>query len=219
MTLVLFDLDGTLVDSAPGIWASVRAAAAELGLPRPTPAQLRSMVGPPLQEGFAAAFGLAGADVDRAVAAYRAHYAAGAVLDVTVFAGIPELLAELAHGGATLAVTTSKPEPFALRVLEHTGLRAAFTGVHAATLDGRVRHKQQVVGAALATHARRPAVLVGDRAQDVAGAAAHGIPCIGAGWGPAEDGELEAAGAAVVAATPSDVPSAVACALEDAPSS
>jgi phosphoglycolate phosphatase len=76
-----------------------------------------------------------------------------------------------------------------------------------------------VVGAALATHARRPAVLVGDRAQDVAGAAAHGIPCIGAGWGPAEDGELEAAGAAVVAATPSDVPSAVACALEDAPSS
>jgi phosphoglycolate phosphatase len=208
--LVLFDLDGTLVDSAPGIWASVRAAAAELGLPRPTPAQLRAMVGPPLQEGFAATFGLTGADVDRAVTAYRAHYAAGAVLDVTVFAGIPELLAELADGGAILAVTTSKPEPFALRVLEHTGLRAAFTTVHAATLDGRVRHKEQVVGAALAAHAQRPAVLIGDRAQDVEGAAAHGLPCIGAGWGPAEDGELDAAGAVAVAATPSDVPKALA---------
>jgi phosphoglycolate phosphatase len=47
--LVLFDLDGTLVDSAPGIWASVRAAAGDLGLPPPTPAQLRAMVGPPLR--------------------------------------------------------------------------------------------------------------------------------------------------------------------------
>jgi phosphoglycolate phosphatase len=70
--LVLFDLDGTLVDSAPGIWASVRAAAVELDLPRPTPDQLRAMVGPPLQDGFATVMGLRGADVTRAVAAYRA---------------------------------------------------------------------------------------------------------------------------------------------------
>jgi phosphoglycolate phosphatase len=48
-------------------------------------------------------------------------------------------------------------------------------------------------------------VLVGDRAQDVVGAAAHGLPCIGAGWGPAEDGELEAAGVADIAATPAEV--------------
>jgi hypothetical protein len=53
-------------------------------------------------------------------------------------------------------------------------------------------------------------VLVGDRAQDVAGAAVHGLPCVGAGWGPAEDGELAAAGAAVVARTPADVPAALA---------
>jgi phosphoglycolate phosphatase len=144
------------------------------------------------------------------VAAYRAHYAAGAVLVATVYAGIPELLAELATSGARLAVTTSKPEPFALRVLEHTGLRGAFASVHAATLDGRVRHKEQVVAAALAAHGERPAVLVGDRAQDVQGAAAHGLPCVGAGWGPAEDCELEAAGAAAVVATPSDVPAALA---------
>ena len=82
--LVLFDLDGTLVDSAPGIRASVRVAAAQLGLPEPSPAQLRGMIGPPLQDGFAVFFGLAGADVDRAVAAYRAHYTAGAMLDVPV---------------------------------------------------------------------------------------------------------------------------------------
>jgi phosphoglycolate phosphatase len=209
--LVLFDLDGTLVDSAPGIWASVRAAATDLGLARPTPDQLRAMVGPPLQDGFATVLGVPPGDVDRAVAAYRAHYVAGAMLQVSVYAGIPELLDELTTGGAVLAVATSKPEPFAVRVLEHTGLLRAFASVHGATFDGAVRHKEQVVGAALAAHpgGRHP-VLVGDRAQDVQGAAAHGLPCIGAGWGPAPDGELARAGAAAVACTPADVPEALA---------
>jgi phosphoglycolate phosphatase len=204
--LVLFDLDGTLVDSARGIHASVRAAAAVLGLPEPTPGQLRAMVGPPLQDGFAVVFGLVGADVVRAVDAYRAHYAAGAMLDAPAYPGIPGLLARLRADGAVLAVATSKPVDFAVRILEHVGLLGEFASVHGATLDGSVRHKDQVVAAALARHpdGREP-VLVGDRAQDVLGAAAHGVPCIGAGWGPAEDGELAAAGAAAIAAAPWDV--------------
>jgi phosphoglycolate phosphatase len=204
--LVLFDLDGTLVDSSPGIHSSVRHAAAELGLPPPTSIQLRGMVGPPLQEGFALVLGVPIADVPRAVAAYRAHYAGGALLETTVHDGVPELLTALRAAGATLAVATSKPEPFAVRLLEHTGLLPAFASVHGATMDGTVRHKDQVVAAALAAHpAGRDPVLVGDRSHDVLGAAAHGLPCIGAGWGPAEDGELETAGAAAVAATPADV--------------
>ena len=222
--LVLFDLDGTLVDSTPGIWASIRVAAARLGLPAPTPGQLRAMVGPPLEEGFAGAFGLTGEDVDRAVLAYREHYTAGALpglppspgtpaamFDATVYPGIPELLTGLRAGGAVLAVTTSKPAPFAVQILEHVGLLAAFHSVHGATLDGSVRHKEQVVAAALAAHpdGERP-VLVGDRLHDVLGARVHGLPCIGAGWGPAPPGELEAAGAAAVVATPAEVPAALA---------
>jgi phosphoglycolate phosphatase len=209
--LVLFDLDGTLVDSAPGIWSSVRAAAGELGLPQPTPAQLTAMIGPPLQDGFATALGLPPELVPLAVDAYRAHYAAGALLDVTVYPGIPELLDELRARDAVLAVATSKPEVFAVRVLEATGLLTRFASVHGATLDGSVRHKDEVVAAALAAHpAGTDPVLVGDRAQDVRGAAVHGLPCIGAGWGPAPQGELEAAGAAVVAAAPADVLTALA---------
>ncbi|MGY1813010.1 HAD hydrolase-like protein [Blastococcus sp. SYSU D00820] len=208
--LVLFDLDGTLVDSTPGIWASVRVAAAELGLPEPTPAQLRDMVGPPLQDGFALVLGVPLPDVPRAVAAYRAHYAAGAVLDVGVYDGVPELLAGLRDDRAVLAVATSKPEPFALRILEHTGLRPAFASVHGATLDGTVRSKAQVVAAALAAHPGTAApVLVGDREHDVLGAAEHGLPCIGAGWGPAPEGELARAGAAAVVAHPAEVPAAL----------
>jgi phosphoglycolate phosphatase len=209
--LVLFDLDGTLVDSTPGIWASIRFATAELGLPEPTPGQLRSMVGPPLEDGFAGAFALTAADVARAVAAYRAHYTAGAMFDAHVYPGIPELLTRLRADGAVLAVATSKPEPFAVRILEHTGLAEDFGTVHGATLDGTVRHKDQVLGAALAAHpdGQRP-VLIGDRSHDVLGARAHGLPCIGAGWGPAPPGELAAAGAAAVAATPADVSAALA---------
>jgi phosphoglycolate phosphatase len=209
--LVLFDLDGTLVDSTPGIWASIRFAAAELGLPEPTPGQLRAMVGPPLQDGFAGAFGLTGDDVDRAVAAYRVHYEAGAMFDADVYPGIPQLLAGLRAEGAVLAVATSKPEPFAVRILEHAGLLPEFASVHGATLDGAVRHKDQVVAAALAAHpdGERP-VLIGDRSHDVLGARAHGLPCIGADWGPAPAGELAQAGAAVVAAGPADVPAALA---------
>ncbi|MCZ2830001.1 HAD hydrolase-like protein [Modestobacter sp. VKM Ac-2986] len=209
--LVLFDLDGTLVDSTPGIWASIQVAAARLGLPEPTPGQLRSMVGPPLAEGFAEALGLTGADVERAVLAYRAHYTAGAMFDVTVYPGVPELLADLRAGGAVLAVATSKPEPFAVRILEHVGLLAAFDSVHGATLDGAVRHKEQVVAAALAAHPDGVApVLVGDRLHDVLGARVHGVPCLGAGWGPAPTGELAAAGAAAVVATPAGVRAALA---------
>jgi phosphoglycolate phosphatase len=209
--LVLFDMDGTLVDSTPGIWASIRVAAAELGLPEPTRGQLRSMVGPPLEDGFAGAFGLRPGDVARAVAAYRAHYTAGAMFDAHVYPGIPELLAGLRAEGMTLAVATSKPEPFAVQVLEHVGLLGEFAGVHGATLDGAVRHKDQVVGAALAAHpdGERP-VLVGDRSHDVLGARAHGLPCIGAGWGPALPGELAAAGAVAVVATPAEVPAVLA---------
>ena len=209
--LVLFDLDGTLVDSSPGIHASIRVAADALGLPAPTADQLTAMVGPPLQDGFAAAFGLTGADVDRAVTAYRAHYAAGAILDAPVYPGIAELLGVLRADGAVLAVATSKPEEFARRILDHVGLTDAVASVHGATMDGRVRHKQQVVGLALAAHpdGERP-VLVGDRAQDVVGARVHGLPCIGAGWGPARPGELAQAGAAVVCAVPGDVPAALA---------
>lgn len=208
-TLTLFDLDGTLVDSAPGIHASIRVAAAELGLPEPTAEQLTAVVGPPLQDGFATLFGLEGPDVDRAVAAYRAHYTAGAMFDAPVYPGVPELLAALRADGQLLAVATSKPATFAERILEHAGLRDAFAGVHGATLDGRVRHKQQVVGLALGAHPGERPVLVGDRAQDVVGARVHGLPCVGAGWGPARPGELEQAGAAVVVAHPGDVPAAL----------
>ena len=208
--LTLFDLDGTVVDSVSGIRTCIRVAAAELGLPEPTADQLTAMVGPPLQDGFATVLGVPAVDVERALQAYRTHYTAGAMFDVAVYPGVGELLAALRARGELLAVATSKPAEFARPILDRVGLLAAFDSVHGATLDGRVRHKHEVVGLALAEHpdGTQP-VLVGDRAQDVVGARVHGLPCIGADWGPAPPGELAQAGAAVVVDSPAQVPGAL----------
>ena len=211
--LVLFDLDGTLVDSAPGIHASVRVGSRRRsGWPSPTPAQLRAMVGPPLQDGFALVFGLGGPDVvpcGRPPTGRTTQRARCSTPRCTP--GIPELLARLPADGAILAVATSKPEPFAVRILDPRRpagrVRRPCTGRPSTAPSGTRTRSWRPRWRA--TRTGRDPVLVGDRAHDVLGAAAHGLPCIGAGWGPAEDGELEAAGAAAVAATPADVVTAM----------
>jgi phosphoglycolate phosphatase len=206
LTAVLFDLDGTLVDSSPGVLLSLTAVTA-LGRPPVPTRELPRFLGPPLQDGLAELLGLGGPALDEAVRVYRTAYRAGGILDCTVYPGIHALLDDLRTHGLRLAVATSKPEPFAERVLEHVGLAAAFEVVRGASLDGTVRHKEQVVRAALTALDVEPvtAVLVGDREHDVLGARAVGLDCLGAGWGFGGRGELAAAGAALVADRPADL--------------
>jgi phosphoglycolate phosphatase len=208
--LVLFDLDGTLIDSTRGIWAAVRHAAERLAVPAPTHEQLVAMVGPPLDDGFRDVLGVAPEDLPAAVAAYREHYAAGALLDVSIYPGMPAVLSQMRADGHTIVVATSKPTVYAVRILEHIGLLPAFSGIYGATLDGTVSTKEQVLATALNGHPAgvRP-VLIGDRAVDVLGARAHGLPCIGAAWGPSGSEELYDAGAAVVVAAPAQLPAAL----------
>lgn len=207
LSAVLFDLDGTLVDSAPGILTSLTAVTDALGLPPVAPQELPRFLGPPLQDGLTALLGLAGDALGEAVRIYRTTYRNGAVLDCTVYPGIADLLAELRGRDLPLAVATSKPEPFAERVLGHLGLARYFAAVRGASLDGTVRHKEQVVRAALDALDVRPmaAVLVGDREHDVLGARAAGLDCLGAAWGYGGRHELEAAGAVLVAERPAEL--------------
>ncbi|HEV7207368.1 MAG TPA: HAD hydrolase-like protein [Mycobacteriales bacterium] len=203
-SLICFDLDGTLTDSGVGVANSVAHAVAALGLPPLSPAQLRSFIGPPLQESFAG-LGLPATGVQQAVASYREYFTDTGLYENEVYEGIVPLLTALRDAGSRLAVATSKPTTFARRILDHFALSAYFTQVQGAELDGRRRHKDQVLTEVL-TWAELPprssAVMVGDRAEDVRGAQRVGIACIGAGWGYAVPGELEAAGAAAIAATP-----------------
>jgi len=208
--LVLLDLDGTLTDPCDGITRSVTYALDGLGLPRLEERQLRSFIGPPLQDQFAA-LGLDEGEVGRAVELYRERFRDHGLYENRVYEGVPEALGALAAVPLRLAVATSKPTPFAQRIVEHFGLDVHLDVVAGSTLDGSRRTKADVIRFALTALAADPAdaVMVGDRAQDVAGARALGLPSIGVTWGYAEPGELEAAGADQVVGTPLELVNAL----------
>jgi len=215
--VVLFDLDGTLTDSAAGIQRSTREALrrlnAEDGGNRPIPAEseLGWIVGPPLRESFAT---LAGEEsVDRMLALYRERYDAIGMFENEVYDGVPAALDQLRARGDRLFVATSKREADAQRIVEHFGLDAYFDGVYGAQSDGRGADKGEVIAAAIAgarLEAAPRIVMIGDRRYDALGARAVGIPAIGALWGYGDRAELTEAGADPIIASPRDIPAAVA---------
>ena len=202
--LVLLDLDGTLVDSAPGITASVTAAYQAVGLPVPPPDVLRSFIGPGIH-GSLRRHGVPEPLVDEVVSAYRARLAAGGLYEATVFDGVVPVLRDLRAAGVRLLVATAKPEVFAHAVCTALGLTPLVDGIFGPSLDDSST-KADVIALALASLADPPpaaaTLMVGDREHDVHGAAEHGVTCVGVAWGYAAPGELEAAGAATVVDSP-----------------
>ncbi|VEG56395.1 HAD family hydrolase [Mycolicibacterium aurum] len=181
--LVIFDLDGTLTDSAEGIVASFRHALEAVGASVPDGDLAGRIVGPPMHITLRE-MGL-GDCADAAIAAYRADYTTRGWSMNRPFVGIPELLADLRAAGVRLAVATSKAEPTAQRILAHFGLDSVFEVIAGASTDGARSAKSDVVAHALHQLAPLPdrVVMVGDRFHDVEGAAAHGIGTIVVGWG------------------------------------
>jgi phosphoglycolate phosphatase len=206
LRVVLFDLDGTLSDSAAGILASLRFAFTANGLPPLAPEIERAILGPPFYESLPPLIG--DASLDDVIAAYRQHYGASGMFDTHAYPGVPELLAGLAAAGVTVAVATSKPEAYAVPIVEHLGLSDLVSTVGGDELDGSLRTKALVIGKVLDRLGRPdPAgvVMVGDRSHDVVGAREHGIAAIGVSWGYALDGELEAAGPSRISASPAEL--------------
>ncbi|HEX2904040.1 MAG TPA: HAD hydrolase-like protein [Jatrophihabitans sp.] len=205
--VVLFDLDGTLSDSAPGILASLRLAFAENDVAWVDDQTARTLLGPPFWHSLPP---LVGADkLDAVVADYRKHYVGEQLMFHTrAYDGVPELVAGLAELGLPLAVATSKPEPHSVRIVEHLGLAQHFEFVCGDTVDGQRDSKALVVGEALRRLGNPdPAavLMVGDRSHDVLGAAANGVACAGVLWGYGSRVELESAGALAVCARPAEV--------------
>jgi phosphoglycolate phosphatase len=206
--LVLFDLDGTLSDSAPGILASLRHAFARHGLPPLDPQRERSLLGPPFYESLPPLIG-GEQNLPGVLDAYRRKYGEGGMFDTTAYDGIRDVL-QFLHGecGIRLAVATSKPEDYAVPIVEHLGLSRFFDTIGGDELDGSLRTKALVIGKVLRrleVAAPDGVVMVGDRAHDVLGAREHGIRCVGAGWGYGMPGELERAGADPVCRVPADL--------------
>ena len=181
--LVIFDLDGTLTDSADGVVASFRHALAAIGAEVPEGDLAERVVGPPMHHTLAS-MGL-GERADEAISAYRADYTSRGWAMNSVYDGVPQLLADLRAARIRLAVATSKAEPIARRILDHFGLADHFEVIAGASVDGTRSSKADVVAHALSQLGVLPerVLMVGDRAHDVEGAAEHGIATVVVSWG------------------------------------
>lgn len=187
MTLpILFDLDGTLVESGPSITTSIRATMKEIDGPELDDATLRAFIGPPLRNGFEDLAGLHGDQLERAVAFYMNHQLTEGINIIEPYEGIPELLQELRSADIPLAVATSKRTLNARKVLDNTDLAQYFVGISGSEPERMTkRHSIETALYLLEQdgHATKNAVMVGDRIHDIEGARHFHMPVIAVTWG------------------------------------
>ena len=191
-----------------GITQSIAYALQSLGRAVPDIDTLTAWIGPPIQDSFADLF--AGEDaslVDLAVAKFRERFATIGIYENSVYDGVPLSLEQLSARGATLILATSKPQPFADRILEHFSLRQYFSAVYGSTFGGALSNKADLIAHILAERglAGSSAVMVGDRKYDVLGAAKSRVPCVGVLYGYGSREELLEAGAAALCEHPCDL--------------
>lgn len=191
---ILFDLDGTLTESEPGITKSVQYSLDALGIAGYDQDKLRSFIGPPLFESYVGVMGMTDELANAGVRLYRERFSEIGWKENAVYKGIPLLLRSLKARGAYIAIASAKPEPFVKKILAHFGLIRFFDRIVAATMDDTHNEKPSLVKRALPESYRR-ACMVGDREFDIEGGLANGIDAIGALYGYGGEEELTRAGA------------------------
>lgn len=207
-TCILFDLDGTIVDSAPGITASLAYMFEAMGRPVPTPEELTAWVGPPILDSFRDRAGMTSVESAQALAIYREHYLDNGVGGSPIFAGVPEVLRSIHDAEIPLSLATSKPEFPASVILDHANLSQYFRVMSGSSIDEIRSAKKDIIDEALRRFRMIGAdvsnpVMVGDRFYDVEGAAEHGVPTIFVEWGYGSPGEEE--GAIEVVSNPAEL--------------
>jgi phosphoglycolate phosphatase len=195
---VLLDLDGTLIDSHPGILASYLVALRALGHEPDETLDIRHVIGPPLEDAMQVLLQSFGDDrVDEAVTAYRRHYGETGLFKSVAYPGIGQSLEDMKRAGLRIYLATSKRAIFASRILDHLKLTAYFDGIHGSLPNGDLDHKPELLAHIVSKHSLSPShsLMVGDRRYDISGAHAVGMRGLGVLWGYGTRDELETAGA------------------------
>lgn len=202
---ILFDLDGTLSDSAPGITRSVAYALEKFGINEKAE-NLGYFVGPPLLDAFRERYGMTLEEAETAIKYFRERFETKGIFENNPYEGVGELLECLYKAGKTLILATSKPEKFAREILERYDFTKYFTFIGGALMDEKTRmHKDEVIAYCLEECGIADVsecIMVGDRSHDVTGASALGIPTVGVLYGYGTKEELTKAGAIAVFETP-----------------
>lgn len=205
---LIFDLDGTLTDSKPGIFGCLRKVLDAHHVDHPGP--LDQFVGPPIEEWAIALLPHASDEARAALARdYRACYDREGWKNNSAFAGVRAMLTELRGQGFPLYVCTSKGQHFAVRILDLFELTGLFTAIYGDKAEYTSHSKVDLLARLLreSSLASDSAWMIGDRIFDFQAAQANHVRCMAAGWGygPAEEQAL----ADAIAATPADVPAVV----------
>ena len=205
---ILFDLDGTLTDSSPGIFNSVKYALDKMSWEIPADEVLNEFLGPPLEYSFEQFCGMDNEQAKQAADIYRERYKDYCVIENSLYDGIYEVLEQLKNAGKIIAVATTKPVHFAEQIVSHFGIRKFFTAVCGAASDGTNGKKAGIIRNALEKCGEDnlgQAVMIGDRFYDIEGAKAVGIDSAGVLYGGTDREELEKAGADYIVSKPKDI--------------
>lgn len=203
---VLFDLDGTLTESGPGIMNAAKIALNHFGIEENNVENLHKFVGPPLTESFGQRYGMNEADTQEAIAVFRKYYNVTGIYENSVFEGIQEMLQQLKSNGLLLSIASSKPRPMIDIVVDHFDIRKYFDVIVGCELDGTRSQKKEVVDEVIRLFGElsgddavlEHSIMVGDRMYDVNGARECGLECIGVTYGYGTRQELQDAGAAYI---------------------
>lgn len=206
--VILFDLDGTLTDSSPGIINSIVYALKKYDIAVENTETLRKFLGPPLHESFKEFYGFDEDKSMEAVSFYREYFSTKGLLENRVYDGVPKLLKELRDNGEKIILATSKPQPFTDRIMKHFDLVKHFEFIAGSNMDGTRSKKADVIEYALQqcnVVDKSKVVMVGDRKHDIIGAKTVGIDSIGVEYGYGDYEELNSAGATYIAKTVDDL--------------
>ncbi len=205
---ILFDLDGTLTDPGEGITNSVAYALRKYGIEVTERKELYKFIGPPLKDSFMKYYGFSEDEAIKAIEYYREYFRDTGIFENKVYEGVEDMLCTLKEADRKIVLATSKPEEFALRILEHFNLKKYFDVVAGASMDSSRSKKGDVIAYALSMCAipdKKTAVMVGDREHDIIGARENGLDSIGVLYGYGSEEELKECGADYIVSQPKDI--------------
>ncbi len=196
---IFLDLDGTLTDPSLGIINATLQALEYFGIHESDREKLGDFIGPPLYVSFAKHYGFSREQSQKAIEVFQDYYAPKGLYENTPYPGMRELLAGWKAEGRRLILATSKPEIFAMQILERFGMASSFTFIAGGDPCETRVHKSDVIRYALrklGLDANIPAVMVGDTKYDILGAKELGFPTVAVTYGFGKREDIVEAGAA-----------------------
>lgn len=216
----LFDLDGTISESAPGIIKAVKYGLEAVGIHEEDPKVLETFIGPPLNVQMKKLYNMSEAEIVTAVTKFRELYETTGILDCLMYPGLDRLLKEGVEKGHIMAVASSKPEPFVRQIIEHFGLSPYFTVICGSDIGDELNkravasQKSRIIRKAMSQLEEKGynhedlwhhTVMIGDTFYDIEGARENRLPSIGVTYGYGSREELEEAGADIIVSSVSEL--------------